>query len=261
MWLTVISISARVKRRSRTRNTIRRLVCGVVVVTVGAGFIVGCGGGSSSAVVVRFGDHLVLTADEVDRWTHIEGATVYEPAILAHETRSIGAVPPGAVPDPPKYSRCVAFLRSRGVSASGGAKLTPTQLLGECEKEWSRFRDQILEILITGAWNEASAAELGITATVSEARRRLLAKYPSPASLKRFLAVTGMSEADEERLLKRTIVSDKLQRHAAASAHSPSEALERQARFFLSVSKKWTPQTQCRPGYVVSQCREHGSSR
>lgn len=202
-------------------------------------------GAAASQVVVRVGD-TTITKAELERWTAIEGAVVYNP----NPTRP---VPQGAVPDPPSYARCIHYLRTTATESAG-------QLKRSCEQQHLVLQNQVLEILITTKWLTTEASARGVDVSQAEAHKVLGAKFRTQSALRRFLTFTGEREADETFLLKRTMLADRMTASFSAHGVSPAQAQAAQAAFFQRLVQKWTALTSCEPGYVISQCRQHVST-
>lgn len=68
-------------------------------------------------------------------------------------------------------------------------------------------------------------------------------EFGTQAALHRFLTLTGEREADEEFLLKRTMLADKLLATLERSAGNPSERHRMVTDFYASLTKRWTATT------------------
>jgi len=208
--------------------------------------VAACGSGSGSPIVVRMGPRTITKA-ALDRWTAIE-------AVVTYEAYPRGPVPKGIIPDPPNYTNCVAYLQ--GI-APRSSLMPNAQLKQRCQAERSVLQNQMLEILITSYWLKSEAASKGLNVSYAEAKRVLNEKFGTKAARDRFLALTGEREADEEFLLKRTMLANKLLAVVEGSANSPSDRRQAAARFYSELTKRWARRTDCRVGYVVAQCRQH----
>jgi hypothetical protein len=209
----------------------------------------GCGG-AGSPVVVRIGQRSITRAS-LDRWTAIEAAVTYE----AYPRR---AIPKGIIPDPPSYENCIAYSKKHAsLPVASAMQSTPVELGRQCQEKHHVLQNQILEILITSYWLTSEAASIGVSVSYAEAKRVLDEKFVTQAALHRFLTLTGEREADEEFLLKRTMLANKLLAALEKPAGSRSGRTQAVAAFYTALTKKWTARTDCRPGYVVVQCRQH----
>ena len=120
------------------------------------------------------------------------------------------------------------------------------------------LQEQALETLISTDQLIGKAAERGITASDSEARR-LLARltkeeFPSQASFQRYLRITKQSLADQFYRLRELILTGKLIKAVTGGTGTPTPAQQRE---FAQVSKKWIAATSCRSGYVIALCSEY----
>ncbi len=225
---------------------------GVLVAVVS---VAGCDAAASSPVVVRIGGSYSLTKAALDRWTAIEAVVVYE----AYPRRR---VPKGVIPDPPRYTSCIAFLRATAAKPPAGQPAPSTsQLRSQCREKRSVLQRQMLEILITSHWFTVEAASKGIRVTYAEAKRVMDEKFHTRRALAKFLALTGERETDEEFLLKRTMLSNRIMKALEKPGSSGAEQQQALATFAQALVRKWTARTDCRAGYVVSQCRQFPAAK
>jgi hypothetical protein len=116
----------------------------------------------------------------------------------------------------------------------------------------------MLDILITNYWTSGEGAERGLRVTASEVKQALQAQYPRRADLQRFLRLTGEHEADDLLNLRTNIMTSKIEQNVARPGGPGAKPSERAlAAFLRQYPKKWRARTTCRPGYVVSECREY----
>jgi hypothetical protein len=237
---------------------VHRLLLGVALLAgvflVAAAAIVGCAGGASSAVVAKIGEDTLITKATVDRWTAIE-------AVVAHEANPRQRAPKGVIPDPPDYANCIAYLRQSGSKPAAGPEPRSSQLKSECSKQRTTLRDDILEILITGHWLAMEAASLGIKVSHADVKHSLIQKFATKAALDRFLMLTGESEADEEFLLKRRLLSIRILAKLERPGLSSTQRRQAFVAFYQGLARRWTARTDCRPGYVVSECRQYRAAK
>jgi hypothetical protein len=215
-----------------------------------AGCTAGCAEATSSPVVVKIDGGRSITKAALDRWTTIE-------AIIVHEPNPRQRAPKGVIPDPPSYASCVAYLRKSAPKPVAGARAPSTsQLVSECHKQHTALQGQILEILITSDWLTKEGARLGVKVSYAEAKHVLDAKFTKPA-LRKFLMLTGEREADEEFLLKRTMLSNKLLTALEKPNLPGAQRQQAVTAFYQGVTSRWTARTDCRRGYVVPECRQY----
>ncbi len=209
-------------------------------------------GSSSSAVVVQVGAHAITKAT-LNRWTAIE-------AILSYEFDPSGPVPKGVVPDPPSYTNCIAYLRKTPPALTKSATdPSSAQLKRQCEQKQELLEHHMLDILITYYWLSGEAASRGVKVTAAELKQTLARQFPSEAAFHRFLALTGETASDERLLLTKSLLDTKLQQSVMASKGLTSKQQQEEAliKFSEEFARRWTARTSCRPGYVVSECRQY----
>jgi hypothetical protein len=204
----------------------------------------GCGE-ATDTVVVRIGTHSI-TKSALVHWTEIEAISVYEP--YPHRR-----VPKGVVPDPPQYASCIAYLRAKGSQST----TTTAQLRDQCREQHSVLQRQILEILISAYWLNSEATHLGVGVTTAEVKRVLDEKFTTKAALHRFLKLRGETKADEELLVKRQMLASRVVEAVERPEASRPQRQRAVAAFFRKFAQKWTARTDCRVGYVVSECRQY----
>lgn len=202
----------------------------------------------SAAEVARVGT-TSLTGATYNHWMAIGAATVEMP-------------PPGApVPapltyQPPAFTECVAQLRAKAPSRSNAP-----QLKARCRRTYDGIRNRILKFLITGYWLRAEAAEEHASVTEAEVRRQFdderRAGYPSAASFRRLQEASHQSVADLMFAVETQMLSAKLlEKFTEEHGHGSLEQTTISA-FNRMIKAKWTTRTDCRPGYVVADCRQY----
>lgn len=197
-----------------------------------------------------------LTPSAVAHWTRVEAA-------LAYRYDPTSPVPRGVVPDPPSYAACAAYLAAR--QRASGRRPTRGALRRECAALEQALRHHVLEILLTDYWVAEEARILGIRASAAEVQRALAATFASTAELERFLRYTGARLADERFLIESQLLLARLQARVRPvrlgggreTAQMASEIDAADGRLARAMKRKWVPQTDCRAGYVVVECRQH----
>jgi hypothetical protein len=239
------------------RSRRRRRTLAAAVITALASGVLGCGGssgaqhGSGAKPVVQVGSRLTLTKAEVAKWTESQ-------AILTYAPNPVHAVPAGVVPDPPKYELCTRYLAAHPTLSESPPNPTPAALRQSCAKKYEAARNQALETLITTAWTEAEAGKFGIHPKLSEAHEIMVSRYKPASVLRRFLRFTKLTEAQEEYLIRRTMLGNALLAHFEVAAGKNSSAVLRtEVRTQRAMAAEWKPQTICQPGYVMSLCSEY----
>jgi len=211
-----------------------------------------CGAGRD-AVAVRVGDHSITQAT-VKHWTAVE-------AVLAYEASPSGPTPKGVVPDPPAYADCIAYLRrTDATQPSARAGAAPAELKRRCQQRYDQLKHHVLDILITSYWLDGEAAARGVTVNEREIRQAIRRQFPTPTGLHRFLALTGEKASDETLIVRRDLLAVKLQALQQSEVTKSGLALAQERKAFAKLgaefTSRWTARTDCRPEYVVQECRQ-----
>jgi hypothetical protein len=227
--------------------------------------LTGCGGsdGGSGTVVARVG-HRSITRGTLSHWM----AILADGDFQEHVGR---AAPKGLVSDPPSYPTCVSAVEALGPpkAPTGGATRVRAQLEHGCQMLYQGLKEQALSYLIEGLWSSEEAAELGITVTNGEVRRRYTAaqtgseRSSTQATRTTATGDRGLSHSDELYLLKRSLLATRLNEMRERTLQkqmkaASGEALQRALveRYAESV-KKWPARTRCSADYMVAQCAHY----
>jgi hypothetical protein len=224
----------------------------LAVIAVTATFIfifTGCGTGTSGPAPVQIGDH-PISAASLAHWTSAE-------AVLSYETNPTQAPPIGLVPDPPNYTDCIAYLANAATKATA-PRTNPSkaQLKRDCQLRYRLLQRHMLDILITNYWVTSEGAALHLSVSESELKQALARQFPRPAEFRRFLRLTGEREADELMILRGNLLTTKLQQHVTQGL-TGTRLQQTFVKFHEQFTAKWKAQTNCRPGYVVSECEQY----
>jgi foldase protein PrsA len=218
----------------------------------------GCGGGMPSGIVVQIGARSISKAT-LDHWTAIEAATDYE-------TNPSGPLPTGVVPDPPRYSACIARLRETTPKVRAGTpRPTRTSLEKECRQKYRKLQQHVLNVLITFQWLLGESEKQGVNITDSEVNRQYERfsheRFPKTGELKRYLTITGESLADERLRMKMdllgTRLNEKMERKVKDEGAGVQQQLLAVVRWNKEFVARWLARTNCRVEYVVSNCRQY----
>ncbi len=198
------------------------------------------GGGISGDAVAQVGSTAITKAALSSWMLTLAGGDFFE---LSQIT-----APTGLVSDPPRYSTCVAQLKT----------VTPnvaeSRLTLQCQQLYRALKLQALEYLLTAQQGIAEDAERGITVSEAEVQRALTKVkaelFPTEADLKQYLAERDWTLSVEKFLIKRNLLSEKLARmlHEKFKSESASE------KYLLATNRSWIAKTTCRKGYTVPQC-------
>ena len=214
---------------------------------LGAGLITAvalsaCGGSSSRNVAVQVGA-MAITKEMVNHYMNLPEA-------------STRPVPPPALV-PPHYTACIASLRAAHTKpAKTTAAATSAQLRSKCEQMYAEKKFEILDQLISADWVTGEAADLGVKVSAGEVANHFEAlkneQFPQGSEYKRFLAGTGYTEADLLARVRLMLLATRMRAARGAAARLRQPGYE----------QRWRAATNCRPGYIVADCRQYkGSSR
>lgn len=175
--------------------SLRRERCGLLGIAGAlATLVAGCGGGE--AVVARVGGHAITKA------------------ALAHWMAAMA--PEHVVPDPPRYTACIAHQRDLA------PEVGVSELREECERQEQALEQQALGFLISSRWLLSEAATRGVEVPAREVR----------SLLRRKLAFLGhdYSRADAELMVRAEVAAAGIQR--SLSAGEPRLARARIAAYY-----------------------------
>jgi hypothetical protein len=199
------------------------------------------GDAPAGAVVARVG-HRAITRAQYEHWMRIGD--------VVDQASQSGRAPSKPVDyEPPGFTGCVAHLRTNGLLHE-----STSQLKTRCQRKYKEIQTRILGFLIYGYWLREEAAEKGVSVSNAELQREFAKirhkEFPTAAVLHRLLTVSRQSIQD----LKFTIESQMLSTRLEPKTNEPPEG---QAEALIQdLYKKWAPRTDCRPGYVVKDCRQ-----
>jgi foldase protein PrsA len=125
----------------------------------------------------------------------------------------------GVVPDPPTYTNCIANKKKTS------PKLSQTALKAQCVKDWTTAKTSIMTSLVQQKWFQLEAEDRGLTVSDAQVKARFeqLKKqsFPKPADYQKFLKQYNQTEADLLRLVKASMVQEKVQT-AVSTIPTPS---------------------------------------
>lgn len=113
-----------------------------------------------------------------------------------------------------------------------------------------------MALLVQSVWFEKEAEALGIEvsdAKVKDALRETKRQsFRSDRDYKRFLRYSGMTEDDVLFRLRFEELATAISRHVQRGA-GQDEAMRRLEAYGREFQKRWTQQTECRKGFVITQ--------
>lgn len=136
---------------------------------------------------------------------------------------------PAVVPDPPRYTKCVAQLEaSQPKPAKGQKPPTAAALRIQCEQKYQQLKQQALHFLITTEWVLGEAEEQGVSVSDEEVIKQFnqvkSQQFHKEADFQKLLAKTGETVSDVLLRVKVEKLSSKLQAKVTKDAGHVSRA-------------------------------------
>ena len=163
-----------------------------------------CGGIPGDAVVSV--DGKPITKDTFNHWMGVAAAAT---------SATTGAAKP-VLPDPPRYTACIAHLQAtQPKPAKGQSPPTQAQLKSQCEQQYKSLQQEVLGFLISSEWVLGEASSLGVKASDKEVKKRFMQireqQFPKAAEFEKFLANSGQTVSDLLLRVKLNLLSSKIQ--------------------------------------------------
>jgi foldase protein PrsA len=163
-----------------------------------AALIAGCGNSVPPNGVAKIGDS-VITKDQFNHWLNA----------AAH-----GSSAPGSsvvVPDPPDFTKCVANQAKQPVP-KGAKKPTNAQLKTQCQQQYDALKQQVMQFLVSAEWIQQEAKNQKVTVSSAAVQKQFADQkkqsFQKDADYKKFLANSGMTEADLIFRVKLDVISN-----------------------------------------------------
>ncbi len=175
-----------------------------------------CGGIPGDAVVSVDGKS--ITKDTFNHWMNVAAAS--------------SATTPGAkptIPDPPKYTQCIARTKAQTKTAKGQTAPTEVALKSQCEQQYKTLQQEVLGFLISSTWVLGEANSLGVKVTDKEVKKQFekikSQQFPKAAEFEKFLKTSGQTVSDLLLRVKLNLLSSKIQQKIVKekSKVSPAE--------------------------------------
>jgi foldase protein PrsA len=175
-----------------------------------------CGGIPGDAVVQVGGTAISKTA--FDHWMQVAAAS-----------SSTGSTAKPVVPEPPKYTACIAHLAATTPKpAKGQSAPSAKQLKSECESQYKSFQTEVLGFLISSQWVLSEASSLGVSLSDKEVKKEFdkikVAQFPKAAEFEKFLASSGQTVSDLLLRVKLNLLSQKIQKKVVKNASKVTQA-------------------------------------
>ena len=161
-----------------------------------------CGGIPGDSVVSVDGNGIKKTTFE--HWMSVASASS---AVTA------GSKP--VVPDPPKYTACIANAKAQAKPAKGQKAPTEPELKKQCEQQYKTLQQEVLGFLISSSWVLGEANSLGVKVSDKEVKKQFekikSQQFPKPAEFEKFLQTSGQTVSDLLLRVKLNLLSSKIQ--------------------------------------------------
>ncbi len=176
-----------------------------------------CGGIAGDAVVQVNGNP--ITKSTFAHWMSVAAAST---------APATGATPPKPVlPEPPKYTACIAHLQATTPATKGKAP-TAAQLKPQCEQQYKSLQQEVLGFLISSEWVIGEASALGVKSSDKEVKKRFeqvkSTQFPKSAEFEKFLASSGQTVSDLLLRVKLNLLSSKIQQKIAKTKANITQA-------------------------------------
>lgn len=161
-----------------------------------------CGGIPGDAVVSVDGKS--IKKDTFNHWMNVAAAS---------SASSPGGKP--SIPDPPKYSQCIARQKALTKAVKGQTPPTEAQLKSQCEQQYKTLQQEVLGFLISSTWVIGEANSLGVKVTDKEVKKQFekikSQQFPKAAEFQKFLKTSGQTVSDLLLRVKLNLLSSKIQ--------------------------------------------------
>jgi foldase protein PrsA len=176
-----------------------------------------CGGGIPGNAVVNVNGANPITKEAFGHWL----------GVAASSSSATGEK--STVPDPPKYTACIAHLQATTAKpAKGQAAPTPAALKSQCEQQYKSLQQEVLGFLISSSWVLGEAKSLGVKLSDKEVETQFLKikqqQFPKAAEFEKFLATSGQTVSDLLLRVKLNMLSQKIQQKIIKKKATVSQA-------------------------------------
>jgi foldase protein PrsA len=174
-----------------------------------------CGGIPGNAVVQV--DGKPITKDTFNHWMGVAAA--------ATASTQEGAASKPVIPEPPKYTACIAHLQATQAKLAKGA---PGPFKAQCEQQYKTLQPEVLGFLISSAWVLGEGSSLGVNVSDKEVKKRFAQireqQFPKPAEFEKFLANSAQTVSDLLLRVKLNLLSSKIQQKIVKAKSNVSQA-------------------------------------
>jgi foldase protein PrsA len=178
-----------------------------------------CGGIGGDAVVQV--DGKPITKATFNHWMGVAAA--------ATAANPEGGATKPVIPEPPKYTACIAHLEATTPKPQkGAAPPTTAQLKSQCEQQYKSLQQEVLGFLISSDWVLGEGESLGVNVSDKEVKKRFQTvreqQFPKPAEFQKFLASSGQTVSDLLLRVKLNLLSSKIQQKIVKSKSNVSQS-------------------------------------
>jgi len=168
-----------------------------------ASLLAACGGVPGNGVA-RVDDNVIKT-NAFKHWL----------AVAAASSQAPGSTTTAAVPDAPKYTKCIATKQAQQAKpAAGQPKQTDAQLKAACEQDYKSLLEQVMQFLISAQWIQSEASDQGIHVSSKDVQKEFQKQkqqsFPREADYQQFLKTSGMTQEDILLRVKLDLLSNKI---------------------------------------------------
>jgi foldase protein PrsA len=223
-------------------KTSLRTITALAIFSVLGIFLSACG--SSGSIP----DNAVATVDG----TPITKASYQHWALIT--AKSTGST---VVPDPPTYTKCITSRRNHTKLTKGQPKPTDKTLKTACKTLNGQVMQGAMSTLLQGAWVAAEAKQQGVTVSDAEVKKELAKtkkSLPAGETYSQLLKQSGMTQADALYRIRLQALVQKLTAKIEGSATGSTAGQKKLAAFAKDFQTRWREKTDCRKGYVITQC-------
>jgi foldase protein PrsA len=176
-----------------------------------------CGGGIPGDAVVNVGGN-AITKTAFQHWMSVAASS---------SALTSGEKP--VIPEPPRYTACIAHLAATAPKPAKGQKApTTAQLKSQCEQQYKSLQSEVLSFLISSQWVLSEASSLGVSLSDSQVHKEFVkiksAQFPKAAEFEKFLQTSGQSVSDLLLRVKLNLLSSKIQKQVVKDKGTVTEA-------------------------------------
>lgn len=187
-----------------------------------------CGGGLDSNAFVSIG------GDNIKK-SELEH---FMPIAASQSSQVPGQKVP--VPDPPQFTKCIAFLKkTAGAPKKGQPRPSDATLKQQCKQQFENLRQQVETYLIQGAWIQGEAADRDIKVSDKEVKKQFdiqrRQNFPTVEAYNKFLETSGYTTEDLLFQVKSKLLFDKIQ---AQVLKQISKTTDQQVTDYYNKNKK-----------------------